>query len=314
MWGATPVFLTGAAGASQYTAGGTSSDNKAGVVYLGPASDELRGLSSNVGVPADDVWRRANNMFEGITRKGSTEFGGLSLRGWADPDLSENNRKGSVESIQDAFAKTVAEMEPKKRAPGSVPSPCDEECRQSLRDALATGSALQSAGKVQFDGEGAPPMLTSPGVIGAFVYTKAKAIGVFYSEKLALVAKYAGDSIAGATAAHELGHADDHGKGKLDPKQVKDGEKRAFRRQYGYLLTLDPKGEVMAKLRYNLVGKPWVPQVVSDYLEHLAMVRLYGDKGDFDGLVDKLGYEDPDHDPFHGHDHDGGPQKGPPLR
>lgn len=297
IWALAPAFLPGAVAASSYSA--APSAGKTEVVYLEPASVELKASAADLTVSDGALWEKAQNLFEGITRKESTEFGPFVLQGWTDPDLKESNRKGTVDSIQEAFAGTLEKPGFKTRG---VPAPCNEECKESLRDALNTGQALKSRGQVMFDGEDGQSYLpASPGVVGAFVYSPYQAIGVFYSDSIALIAKYVGDTVAAATAAHEYGHADDFFKGKLDPKRVKEGEKSAFKRQYDYLVQLDPKGYVLAKLRYGFVGKPWVPQVVSEYLEHLAMVRLYGDAGDFDGLVDRLGYQDPHQHPFHQH-------------
>ncbi len=68
---------------------------------------------------------------------------------------------------------------------------------------------------------------------------------------------------------------------------------------------MDPTGEKLSWARATLgkfaKGRRQAPKFVGEYLEHLAMIRDYGNRDDFYGLVAKLGYQDRHNQPGHGH-------------
>ena len=115
--------------------------------------------------------------------------------------------------------------------------------------------------------------------------------------------RFLGDGLASATAVHEATHAKDHAEGKLNPIEVKKGEIAAFKAEYLWLLAMDRRGEKLAWARTTYCRPDsQAPELVCQYLKHLAKIKHFGERDDFKGLVEALGYQDRSKNPFHFHD------------
>ncbi len=221
-------------------------------------------------------------------RPESSAVGNVDLRGWDKPDLETS---GSVEGLVDKSGNTIAEAKFKTNAE-APPAP-------ELEDAWVYGRELHQAGMMEYDQEGK----LDKGTLGAFLYTKTAALGVLFNKAFKDIQKWVGDQFAAATAVHEAAHARDHAQGELNNKEVKKGEKQAFETEYKYLRLVDPTGQKLAYARVNLCSPSSIaPKAACDYVTHLAKISWYGEKGDWDGLVSSLGYEDRPG----GHDHHDG--------
>ncbi|TPW19638.1 MAG: hypothetical protein FD126_2486 [Elusimicrobia bacterium] len=251
-------------------------------------TDKLNDALANPAVSRDELHGRAGNLFGNIMRPESSAVGNVDLRGWDKPDLETS---GSVEGLVDKSGNTIAEAKFKTNAE-APPAP-------ELEDAWVYGRELHQAGMMEYDQEGK----LDKGTLGAFLYTKTAALGVLFNKAFKDIQKWVGDQFAAATAVHEAAHARDHAQGELNNKEVKKGEKQAFETEYKYLRLVDPTGQKLAYARVNLCSPSSIaPKAACDYVTHLAKISWYGEKGDWDGLVSSLGYEDRPG----GHDHHDG--------
>lgn len=150
--------------------------------------------------------------------------------------------------------------------------------------------------------------------LGAYVYKKEGPVGIYFNKVFRTLQQHLGDGFTAATLFHETGHAHDDACGHLNPKEVKKGEEVAFKTEYLWLRTLDPSGQKLAWARHKYcVADTGSPEMVCKYLKHLAMILDYGSKDDFAGLVDHLGYQDREEDPF-AHDHSSDDAENEPNR
>jgi hypothetical protein len=251
-------------------------------------TDKLNDALANPAVSRDELHGRAGNLFGNIMRQEASDVGDVDLRGWAKPDLETS---GSVEGLVDKSGNTIAEAKFKATAE-APPAP-------ELVDAWLYGRELHQGGMMGYDQEDK----LDKGTLGAFLYTKTAALGVLFNKRFKDIQKWVGDQFAAATAVHEAAHARDHAAGELNNKEVKKGEKQAFETEYKYLRLVDPTGQKLAYARTNLCSPSSVaPKVACEYVTHLAKISWYGEKGDWDGLVSSLGYEDRPG----GHDHHDG--------
>ena len=282
---ALPAIIARAYGGSTYSAA-PSGPPPVAVEYLDVSSHQLQQEVAQ-GLPEEDLYKRARSLFERIPRPETTEIGPVPLRGWSKPDPRPEAKTGDVQGFRDAVKNTLSTRE--------VPPPA----RDALYMAYRAGNRLQDEGKVRFDGEDGRRRLPDDRVMGAYVYTPREPVGIFYNPVLRFIARFVGNKIAGSTMVHEDDHARRDAEGDLNPMRVTDGEEEAFKTQYQYLKAADPTGPELTWLLVNYgPANPLAPPMVSEYLKHVSMILLYGDKGDFPGLVRALGYEDP-----HGHQH-----------
>ncbi|TBR23604.1 hypothetical protein EPO15_05560 [bacterium] len=252
-------------------------------------TDKLNDALSNPAVTQDELHGRAGNLFGNILRPESSAVGNVDLRGWEKPDLETS---GNVEGLVDKSGNTIAEAKFKTNAE-APPAP-------ELVDAWLYGRELHKDGMMGYDQDDK----LDKGTLGAFLYTKTAALGVLFNKKFKDVQRWVGDQFAAATAVHESAHARDHAAGELNAKEVKKGEQQAFQTEYKYLRLVDPTGQKLAYARVNLCSPSSVaPKVACDYVTHLAKISWYGEKGDWDGLVTSLGYQD---NPAHDHQHEPG--------
>lgn len=254
-------------------------------------TDRLQDALSNPATSKAELHGRAEALFGGMLRPEASAVGGMSLRGWDKPDMSSED---SVSGLIDRSGNTIAAAKFKTNAE-APPSP-------ELIDAWHSGRELTAEGMVKYDDEDK----LGKGTLGAYLYTKTEAIGIVFNKHFKSIQRWLGDEFAAATAIHESAHARDHGKGQLNAKEVKKGEKQAFETEYKYLRLVDPKGQKLAWARVNFCSPDTMaPKLVCDYLTHLAKISWYGEKGDWDGLVSSLGYQDRAEDPF-AHHHEPG--------
>lgn len=254
---------------------------------------KLQDALSNPATSKAELHGRAEALFGGMLRPEASAIGGIELRGWEKPDTSSED---SVAGLIDRSGNTIAAAKFKTNA---APPPSPE-----LVDAWHSGRALAADGMAKYDDEDQ----LGKGTLGAFLYTKTEAIGIVFNKHFKSIQRWLGDEFAAATAIHESAHARDHAKGELNAKEVKKGEKQAFETEYKYLRLVDPKGQKLAWARVNFCRPDTMaPKLVCDYLTHLAKISWHGEKGDWDGLVSSLGYQDRAEDPFaHAHGPDDG--------
>ena len=276
--GSSPWAFAGSFPASSVENGGQQ------VVFIEDKNNELQDAVANPGADSQDLHSMAQRLFDRVSENTAAEIPALSLRGWEKP-----SRK--TEENVDGIMRSVA----KGLETGDVPSPV----RSRLAQAYVQGDAMLRERKMGYDENGE----LNAGQAGAYVYNERSAIGIIFNKSALAVQRLVGDEFAAATAVHESAHARDDAEGKLSPIEVKKGEKTAFETEYWWLKLIDPSGEKLSWARATIgkfaSGKLKGPEYVADYLEHLASVRDYGDKGDFDGLVDSLGYKDRTVNPFH---------------
>lgn len=263
--------------------------SNAQVVYLEDKTDEIKDAVANPGLDQVEVHAMAQRLFEQVPDESTTRMPPIALRGWQRPDLrTEDTVDGMVHRVGDTLA-------------GSKAPPQD-----ALIDAYRYGEAMRKNGLVTYD----DGKKLGPGQLGAYFYTEDAALGISLNEGMRQVQSWLGDEFASATTVHEIAHARDHHQGQLNPVEVRKGERLAFQTEYWWLKVIDPAGEKIAWARAMLgkfaEGGPKIPRFAVDYLEHLARIRFYGDKGDFDGLVRELGYQDKSSNPFHVHHDDDG--------
>lgn len=284
----TRVFLIASILASAFGPGralwAVENDRSAQVVYLEDKTDDLKDAVANQGLDQAEVHAMAQRLFEQVPEESTTRMPAISLRGWQKPDL---NTQDTVDGMVHRVGDTLA---------GSKAPP-----QEPLVDAYLYGEALRKEGLVTYD----DGKKLGPGQLGAYFYTEDSALGISLNEGMRQVQSSLGDEFASATTVHEIAHARDHQQGRLNPVEVRKGERLAFQTEYWWLKMIDPAGEKIAWARAMLgkfaEGGPKIPRFAVEYLEHLARIRFYGDKGDFDGLVRELGYQDRSADPFRAH-------------
>ena len=267
------------------------------VIETGPVgdieaeTDKLQDALSNPATSKAELHGRAEALFGGMLRQEASAVGGVTLRGWDKPDMTSDD---SVSGLIDRSGNTIAAAKFKTNA-DAPPAP-------ELIDAWHSGREMTADGMVKYDDEDK----LGKGTLGAYLYTKTAAIGIVFNKHFKDIQRWLGDEFAAATAIHEAAHARDHAKGELNAKEVKKGEKQAFETEYKYLRLVDPKGQKLAWARVNFCSpSTMAPKLVCDYLTHLAKISWYGEKGDWDGLVAGLGYQDRADDPF-AHHHEPG--------
>ncbi|MDE2291251.1 MAG: hypothetical protein KGL53_04145 [Elusimicrobia bacterium] len=253
-------------------------------------TDDLHDALSNPGASAGDLHDQAAALFSLMDRRDASRVGALDLRGWAVPDRTS---QGDVDGLVDRSAKTIAEADFKARLPSlktEAPPAPDADLIASWR----TGDDLNQAKMVGYDDNGK----LGRGTMGAYLYTKVKALGVLFNKHFRSIQRWLGDEFAAATLIHEATHAKDDAKGKLNPVEVKKGEMSAYKQEYKYLRLVDPTGQKLAWARVNACAAgSTAPKIVCTYVNHLAMISFYGQKDDWKGLVTALGYHDRDGSP-----------------
>jgi hypothetical protein len=174
-----------------------------------------------------------------------------------------------------------------------------------LDASIAFGKRLRNAKRMDFDKTGAMP----ENQMGVFHYAKDTLTGgiVEMNNRMALIATRLGEAFSYSTLVHEATHAKAREAGRLDPKAVIDGEVEAYRAQYYWIKSLDPKAERMAVLHSTLTlwlkhhPEDKVSQMSLTYLEHLITVfDTDGEDSKIKKMIKDLGYHDGDDD------HDGG--------
>ncbi|HAH07343.1 MAG TPA: hypothetical protein DCM05_12620 [Elusimicrobia bacterium] len=277
------AFAPSSGAAAQASFSASSAEESQRVDYLEDKATELKDAVANPTLDNQDIHALASRLFERLPEETTADVPAVNLRGWKKPDLrSEESVDGLMQKMREGLETN------------DVPPPAQDQ----MLGAYQYGEAMRKASKMYYDQEDE----LQPGQIGAYVYTKDSAIKIIFNKGMRLLQRFLGDDFAAATAVHEAGHTRDHFAGELNPVQVRKGEKLAFQSEYWWLKIIDPTGEKLSFARASIgkfaTGKMKAPESVCEYLEHLASIRDYGDKGDFDGLVDSLGYKDRKTDPF----------------
>lgn len=264
----------------------TPADGQVGtsVDYLDRESDGLRDAAANLTLSEDHLYARAQALWGRIPGEDTTGIGPVTLRGWEKPKIHtaeyqarEERETINIDGISQEVRNRILQSE--------VPEP-------EVLEAYRYGEALKSSQMKTYDEDGQ----LGGGVLGVYKYTRDSAIGIFLNQMMRRVQAWAGNEFAAATDLHENAHARDHNKGHLNPVEVKKGEKLAYKTEFLWLQMMDPKGEKLSWARATIgkfaTGPAKAPQFVGEYLEHLAMIRRFGEVGDYDGLVTALGYRD----------------------
>ncbi|MFA6031046.1 MAG: hypothetical protein WC969_14410 [Elusimicrobiota bacterium] len=264
------------------TAAAAAEEEGGRVEYLEDKTQELKDAVANPTLDSQDVHALAARLFETVPNERTTRMPTFVPRGWQKP---VRETEANVESLMGTVQRglEVADVPPPKE----------------LIDAYLYGREMKHKDLMAYDEEGDK---LKGGVIGAYIYDHASAVAILFNRTFRALQRWLGDELAGATAVHEGAHARDHQHGLLNPIEVKKGEKLAFQTEYLWLKMADPSGEKLCWSRVTIGkfsgGKSDAPGFVADYLEHLAKIREFGDKGDFDGLVDALGYQDRKSSPY----------------
>jgi len=170
-----------------------------------------------------------------------------------------------------------------------------------LESSIRFARSLRDQKRADFDQAGVMP----DNQMGAFRYAKASLEGgiVELNQRMALIASRIGEAFAYATLVHESTHAKAREAGRLNPKDVIDGELEAYRVQYYWVKALDPKAERLVVLHSTM--SLWLKRHPTDqitrqsiaYVEHL--LELYDTEGKDEKIKDmikRLGYHDGDDD------------------
>jgi hypothetical protein len=287
---------------------------KVEVEYLSDAVTDLKDAVGSDGFSDNDVYAKAASLFGRIPIAATTNTGGAKFRGWSKPKIytgqyAEGHEREdiSIQGMSDSVFNTLSTQK--------VPPPSE------LVDAYLHGEEMKNAGLKNYDDQGT----LGNGQLGVYMYKGKEQLAIYFNKMMRLVQSYAGNEFAAATAVHEDAHSRDHERGELNPVDVLYGETLAYRTEYLWLNMIDPTGEKLSWARTTIgkfaKGSRKAPKFVGEYLEHLAMIRDFGNRDDFYGLVTKLGYKDGkhpshqhgqepgrskgDHDDHEGHDHDG---------
>lgn len=272
-----------ASAAAEGSFSASSPEESRRVEYLEDKAAELKDAVANPTLDHQDIHALASRLFERLPEETTADVPAVNLRGWKKPDLR------SEETVDGLMTKMREGLETYE-----VPAAAQDR----MLGAYQYGESMRQAGKMFYDREDE----LQAGQIGAYVYTKDSAIKIIYNKGMRLLQRFLGDEFAAATAVHESAHTHDHFEGGLNPVEVRKGEKVAFQSEYWWLKIIDPTGEKLSFARATVgkfaTGKLKAPEAVCEYLEHLAQIREHGDKGDIEGLVDSLGYQDRKTDPF----------------
>jgi hypothetical protein len=242
---------------------------------------ELRDAVASPMVPDANIYDEARDLFETMPR---TKINvAVNLRGW-DKETDIKGGKADVSRLFTSARKKLSDL--------NTPTP-----PSGLKSALDYADGLRVSGKIAEDAG------LKDNQMGAYEWIKTALGDIKLNTSLNFIAGQIGDVLAFATLAHEAGHARDHQEGKLDGKNVIDGEISAFRTQYQWLKLVDPHGERVAWLRAVMMQRQReAPSRLNEttlaYLLHLA--KLHDTEGDTEKLrsfVHEMGYEDD-----HGHD------------
>ena len=245
--------------------------------------DDLSRAVQNPGESDRSVFEKAHRLFGKVPS--SNIVVAPVLRGW-DKEPTPKQEAASVARLIDTADKRLTYYNK------DVPS--------NLKEAMQYGRGMTQNGKVDFDKEGQ----MADNQMGVYRYLSAKAeLGTIrLSNFLSLMATKVGDALAYATLAHEAGHARDHQNGKLNAKDVLDGEVLAFKTQYLWLQIADPYGERVAFLRAKIINEKREHaseflDMTDAYLKSLALLQeTGGDEQKIREMAQTLGYQD-------GHDH-----------
>lgn len=221
----------------------------------------------------------------------------VELRGWNKPRIFAGGSKDEAREQNSVLGLAEAAREAMRES---------GEVSAEVVEAYLHGEQMRERGLAGYDDDGQ----LGGGQLGVYVYTPQQALAIRYNDRMREVQQYAGNEWAVATKIHEDAHARDHSKGELNPIQVRKGEVLAYKTEYLWLQMIDPTGEKLSWARAT-IGKfapasSKAPPFVGQYLEHLAMIRDYGDRGDFQGLVAALGYQDGSGSSFAEHLHGAG--------
>jgi hypothetical protein len=275
---------------------------KVEVEYLSDAVTDLKDAVGSVSHSDNDIHAKAASLFGRIPVAATVNAGGARLRGWSKPKVhtaqylnGPEREDVSVEGMSDSVFNTLSSRR--------VPPPSE------LTEAYLHGENMEAAGLKNYDGQ----TMLGNGQLGVYMYKGAEQVGIYFNKMMRLVQEYAGNEFAAATDVHESAHSRDHQGGDLNPVDVRYGETLAYRTEYLWLNMIDPTGEKLSWARATIgkfaAGSRKAPQFVGEYLEHLAMIRDYGNRDDFYGLVVKLGYKDGHHHPSHQPDQESGRSK-----
>jgi len=172
----------------------------------------------------------------------------------------------------------------------------DKDVPAPMVQAMDYARKMQQGGRADFDRE----RKLSDDEMGVYNYfvNRAELGSIKLNEFLSFLTTQIGDAIAFATLIHEAAHARDHLAGKLNEKDVLDGEVLAFQDQYQWLKVADPYDERICYLRAAFMNAQRdhpsrLGAIALSYLNHLA--ELQATKGDPKAIREmavKLGYRD----------------------
>jgi hypothetical protein len=242
---------------------------------------QLKDAVNDIGNTSDaKVYTLAQDLFG---RMPSTKIAVQSnLRGWDFPAAPESSSPASSKQLLESADKRLAFY--------------NKEVPKPLAKAMDYARGMTRDGKVDYDKSGE----LSDNEMGEYKYWLDKAeLGTIKLNKyLALIAAKVGSTFAFATVAHESGHARDQQDGKLNPKDVIQGEVMAFQTEDLRLTVADPYGEKIGYLRARLmIERRDHPNQIGAmtllYLNHLADLQsTNGDEDAIRKMVEKLGYKD----------------------
>jgi hypothetical protein len=280
------LVLAGTSHAMEVMYGAKISDDPAqpapGMDSIGAQVSELKDAIADPALSQQDLHAQAAAMWNSVSAMPAVPA--VRLGGWEKPDRSS---RSDIEGMMSEMQTTLARSWSDNREP---PAP-------ELLEAYKYGDSVRAAGRAEYDkGE-----VLKDSQLGAYVFSKAEALGIYFNKAFRNLQQALGDGFAAATAVHESAHARDHAKGRLNAVEVRAGEKLAFKTEYLWLQAFDPSGQKLAWARHNFCGADAAsdPQnMACRYLQHLAQIKDYASRDDYDGLVAKLGYKDRDRDPL----------------
>jgi hypothetical protein len=228
-----------------------------------------------------EVFRMAHDLFG---RMPSTKIVvNPNLRGW-DREPAPPSEAADAQRLVESADKRLAFY--------------DKEVPAPMAKAMDYARRMQKDGRADFDKE-RKLQDDEMGVYNYFI-SLAQLGTIRLNNALSLLASQIGDAITYATLIHEAAHARDHQDGKLNEKDVLDGEVLAFQAQYQWLKVADPYDERICYLRTSfMTAQKERPSRLGaiglQYLNHLA--ELQATKGDAQAIREmaiRLGYRDGD--------------------
>ena len=205
------------------------------------------------------------------------------------PRTERERVTGELGSIEGFQRTAEARLEEWRKRTREVPPP-------ELSQAVELARRMNDGEKLDFEGGMAENQM------GVFRYMKDRYDGIIrLNDRLQLLAAIIGPAFAYATVAHESAHARDRAAGKLGDESEIDGEIRAFKTQYLWLMLMDPIGERLMVLRSTVAlslrrRRDPVKELALKYLDHLVSVReTAGDERSLRKLVEALGYGNDGH-------------------